>query len=267
MPDMQSFADRLHYDGTRGYTKTQGNIAYLDGSPLARPANMPRTQRLIALVIILVAILIGFVLVNKFVIARWQEAADTEQAIASNIAAEASIDTIPAVATLIPLDNAAIKATLTDAGYTVYDVSEKDDSNDLALYKLPTGMAVEEAAVLYSQGTGSLDAVQASRLLAGSWYLAADRVSGTSIVVRYTDFTTADPQIAVQNAIRKEGFDATTITDSGVDESNNTYSTGTLDANGTPCTWKVSALPLSEMYSISGLPENACYVGVRVTAQ
>ena len=45
----------------------------------------------------------------------------------------------------------------------------------------------------------------------------------------------------------------------------NICSMGTLDAEGTPCTWKISALPLSDMYSISGLPEDACYVGVRVT--
>jgi hypothetical protein len=86
------------------------------------------------------------------------------------------------------------------------------------------------------------------------------------MVVRYIDFSTGDPQIAVQNAIMKEGFDTGSITESGEDDSGNTFSTGSFTIDDASYTWKVSALPLEEIYSISGLPEkSACYVGVRVT--
>ena len=265
MPDFRTAIDRIHYENRRGYTKKRGNISYLDGTPLSRPFDMPRAQRIIALVIVAVAVVIGFALVNNLVIARFQAAADEEKAVIENLARGSSIETIPNVASLIGLDNDGIKAAFAESGYTIYDATKQDDSTDMVLYRIPPDMDLSEAAVLYGRGVGSLDAADASRLLNGSWYFAVDRVNGTSMVVRYADFTSGDPEVAVHDAIAKEGFSAESITDSGVDDSGNTYSMGTLDAGGTTCTWKVSALPLKEMYSIAGLPENACYVGVRVT--
>jgi hypothetical protein len=228
---------------------------------------MPMAQRIIAIIIVIIAIAIGGYLVNKFVISKWQEATAAEQAVISNLAREASIETIPIVSGLINLDNEDIIATFEKSGYTLYDASTPDEWGSMALYKLPSDMTESEASPLLLQGIGSLEAQDASRFLEGSWYYAADRVGGTSMVVRYVDFSTGDPQIAVQNAVNKEGFDMSSTTDSGVDESGNTFTSGTLDADGTACTWKVSALPLNEIYSISGLPKDACYVGVRVTAQ
>jgi len=69
-------------------------------------------------------------------------------------------------------------------------------------------------------------------------------------------------------AIAAEGFDPATIAEDGmgVDEVGNTFKQGTVDVDGTAYTWKVSALPLSEMYDISGLPETAVYVGVRLSS-
>jgi hypothetical protein len=86
------------------------------------------------------------------------------------------------------------------------------------------------------------------------------------MVVRYADFTTGDPQVAIRSALEKEGFDANNV-ESGVDDSGNSFSTGGVDVNGTQCTWRISAVPLSDYYAISGMPENACYVGVRITVQ
>ena len=267
MPDLYSLVDRLHYDGQREYTSKRGNVLYLDGTPLTRPAYMPRAQRMIALVIIAVAIVIGFIMVNTFVISRLQEAATAEQTISNNLAREASIETIPNMASLISLDNESIKAAFSEAGYTIYDATSFDDSNDMVLYKLPSDMTVGDAVALYQQGIGSLKAEQASKLLNGSWRFAVDRINGTSMVVRYADFSTGDPMIAVQSAMKKQGLSSDANVESGVDDSGNTYSQGTVDVNGTSCTWKFSALPLDEMYSISGLPTDACYVGVRFTAQ
>ena len=72
----------------------------------------------------------------------------------------------------------------------------------------------------------------------------------------------------VDAAIAAEGFDPATIAEDGmgVDEVGNTFKQGTVDVDGTAYTWKVSALPLSEMYDISGLPETAVYVGVRLSS-
>lgn len=266
MPDLRSVVDRIHYENRRAYTDVRGGVAYLDGAPLKRPLDMPRAQRVIALFILAVGVVIGAMLVNDLVVSRWRASADAERAVAENLARPGAVESLPDVAGLMRLDNDGVRAAFAEAGYAVYDASAMDDSHDMVLYKVPGDMSVEDAAVLFLQGVGSLDAGRASRLLNGSWYFAADRANGTSMVVRYADFTAGDPEVAVHDAISREGFDVAGISESGVDESGNTYSMGTVDVDGTACTWKVSALPLDEVYPVPGLPEDACYVGVRVTA-
>ena len=265
MAKSRSLGDILHYSNNRTYSDKQGEVAYLDGAPLRRPVSMPAGQRVIAAIIVIAAIALGAYFVNDTVIRSMREAQQAEQAIANNLARQASIDTIPHVDQLITLNDAGIKETFEEAGYTVYDASAQGDADELILYKLPSDMSIEEASAMYARGISGLTAVQATKLLNGSWQFVADRSGATSMVVRYADFSTDDPSIAVQNALQKAGYDPESITESGVDDSGNTYSMGTLDADGTTCTWKISALPLEDMFSISGMPEGGCYVGSRVT--
>ena len=41
---------------------------------------------------------------------------------------------------------------------------------------------------------------------------------------------------------------------------------GTIDVDGTVYSWRVSAIALSSVYDISGLPDTAVYVGIRLYA-
>lgn len=266
MPDLNEVIDHIHYDNYRGYTNREGNIAYLDATPLKRPFSMPWSQRIIALAIVAVAIIIGFVLVNTFVISRWQAVAATEQAISSNLARPASIESIPKMVNLITLDDDGVKTALAEAGNNMLDLTPRDDSHDLTLYRVPPDMTTDDVLAYYMQGLNSLEAKDASKLFVGGWLFAVDRTGAPSMVVRYADFTTGDPQVAIQNAILKQGFDTGAITETGEDESGNTFSSGTFAReDGTTGTWKVSALPFGDVYSISGLPEKSCYVGIRTT--
>ncbi len=267
MLDNDKLVDLLHYNGTREYTREDGNVAYLDGTRLGRPPVMPQAQRIILGVIVIVAIIIGIFILKDTVIANIQESLTREQTVAANIVREASLETVPDMATLINMDDASIQALFAEQGYTFYDATALTESGNMMLFKIPSDMTLDEAAAFYLRGLGSLNASDASKVLCGSWLLSVDRINTTSMVVRYVDFSTGNPQAAIQNALAKEGFDAASLTDSGIDDSKNTFSTGTLDAAGTPCMWRISALPLEEMYSISGLPEDACYVGIRVTKQ
>lgn len=266
MANKHSLGDFLHYTNRRTYSDTQGNIAYLDGAPLRRPLSMPAAQRVLAFIIVAVAIVAGAYFINKTVITTLRESAEAEQAIQNNLARQASIETLPDMADMINRKDKSIKGVFQKAGYTIYDASSTDDSEDMILYKLPADVTPEEAATYYGQGISNLNAVQATKLLVGSWQFVAERSGPTSMVVRYADFSTGDPQVAVQNALEKTGFDPESITDSGVDDSGNTYSLGSLQAGDTNCTWKISALPLDEMFSINNMPEEACYIGIRVTA-
>lgn len=267
MPDMHSIFDRLYYRNRREYTAKEGNVAYLDGSPLRRPIMMRGAQRVTAGVIVIIAIIIGIVFLNMTVFASMRDAAATEQAISDNLARQASIETIPQMVDLMTLSDEEITKQFEKSGLTIIDVTSTKEDDEMTLYKVPSDMNADEATALYALGLTTLTAPQATQLLNGSWSFTADRAGVTSMVVRYADFSTGDPAVAVTNAIAKEGFDPTTISESGVDDSGNTYSMGVVEKDDKAYTWKVSALLLSEMYAIAGVPEDSCYVGVRLTAQ
>lgn len=267
MADSHSIFDRLYYANRREYTSKSGNVAYLDGSPLRRPLTMSLPQRITAAVIVIVAIAIGAAFVNMTVLSSMREAAATEQAIADNLARPAAIESIPIMTEVIGLSDEKIESTFKKNGHSLIAATDGKDDDEMAFYRLPDDMNAGEATALYALGVSSLSVDQATRLLNGSWYFAADRAGATSMVVRYADFTTGDPQTAIQSAIEKQGLDPATISDSGVDESGNTYSMGVVEVDGKAYTWKISALLLSDMYGVSNLPEEACYVGIRLTAQ
>lgn len=260
----ESLVERLFYSNRKQYSEREGNIAYLDASGLRRPFTMPMAQRIIAAIIVVIAIIIGYTAIDRTLLDSYRQAEAFQTSIESNLAREASIETLPNMPGVMPLDNETTVASFTDAGIEVVDLTSLNDSYDMMVCKVPSGMTAEETSDMYAKGIGALDAVEATKLLNGSWMLTADRENGT-MVVRYVDFKTSDPQIAVQNAIAKEGFDAATITETGVDDSGNTYSLGTVETEGGTCIWKASALPFDDIYSISGMPEGACYVGVRLT--
>ena len=267
MPDLHSLAERLYYTNRRTYSTTEGNVAYLDGSPLRRPITMPGAQRVTMAIIVIAAIIIGVVFLNMTVLASMRETAATQQAITDNLARQASIETIPQMTEMVVLSDKEIRKSFEKSGYSIIDVTSTKEDDEMVLYKVPSDMDSDEATALYALGLNTLTAPQATKLLNGSWSFTADRAGLTSMVVRYADFSTGDPQTAVANAIDHEGFDPTTVSESGVDESGNTYNMGVVEVDGKAYTWKVSALPLSDMYSITGVPEDSCYVGVRMTAQ
>ena len=267
MPDLHSLADRLYYANRRAYTKRQGNIDYLDASPLRRSMSIPAKQRTFAIVIAIVAIAIGAMFINATVLTSMRETAAAEQAIEEGLSRQASIDTIPTMIDLAKMSDDQIRSAFADVGYTLYDASDTSSTDNMILYKLAADMPLDEAQALFAKGINALSAPEAIRLFNGSWYFTTERTGATSMVVRYADFTTADPATCVEAAIEKQGYDPTTISESGVDDSGNTYSMGVVEADDKAYTWKISALPFSDMYSIRNMPEQSCYVGIRITEQ
>lgn len=265
MFDSNKFVDKLFYNSKREYTRTDGNVDYLDGTGLSRPIDIPKPQRIFIVIIVVVAAIIGIFIIKDTVITSLQSTVLAEKTMTENLARPASIESIPYLPDLIDLDNANIINKLESNGGNYYSVTESSNSTDLRIYKIPDDMNIADAAVQYRRGIGALTAADATFLLNGSWTLTVDRSGTTSAVIHYADFATGDPATAIQSAIAKEGFASDSITESGVDESNNTFTTGTLKIGETDCIWKVSALPLDEVHSIYGMPENACYVGIRVT--
>lgn len=247
------------------YTEQEGGIRYLDSSALRRPFEMPRNQRIIALLIVIVAAIIGIMFLYNSIYLPYRENVDEATNVETNLAQPGAINAIPIVTQFTEMTDEEVVATFDSLGYKTYDVSSQSSTGGVTVYKVPDNMTVEEVAALYAKGVDSLTATQASRLLNGSWYFSIDRDSGLSLLVRYADFQSGSEVAAVQAAVAKEGFDAASVTGSGVDDAGNTYQEGTVTINDSTYTWRVSAIPLSEVYSISGLPDDAIFVGIRLT--
>ena len=260
----KSLSDILYYDSERDYDVRKGDVMYLDAKPLKRRRSMGTAGKIFVSIVAVVAVLIGYQFINNLVIAPMQEAASIQENTLKNLERQASVETIPLLADVINRSDDDIRALFDSCNYVCYDMTEANGGT-LTLYKLPSDVSLEEGEALLTRGVDSLNSEQASRLLQGSWYFAADRVGGTTMVTRYVDFSTGVPEVALQNALAKEGFDPASQTDAGEDDSGNTYITGNIDINGENCTWRISALPITEIYDVQGLPEKAVYVGVRIT--
>ena len=218
---------------------------------------------------VLVAALIGGYLLFNVLDAVRGGTARAQASVEENLSREVSYD-LPALTSYITLNDDEIKQAVADAGLTVIDKGGMSDDPEAALelIKLPSDVSELDAGLMYNKGVSKLSASEAALLLNGSWTLDADRSDGTSMRLRYADFSSGSLDAAIDAAIAAEGFDPATIAEDGmgVDEVGNTFKQGTVDVDGTAYTWKVSALPLSEMYDISGLPETAVYVGVRLSS-
>lgn len=254
--------------GNDGPMAGTGPVRYLDGTPLARPQTLSKAQMALAGVLVAAAAVIGVALASG-IIDNVIHAADREQAsVEQNLARGVSLD-LPVLTSYIQMDDGSIKQALTDAGYVVYETTTAEEYPDggFDLYKLPSDVSLEQAAALYAQGVASLSASDAALLLNGSWRMTVARQDYTDMRVRYADFSSGSVEAAVANAIAAEGLSGAAIAESGTDESGNTYQSGTVDVDGTTYAWRVSAIALSSVYDISGLPETAVYVGVRLTPQ
>lgn len=248
------------------YVDTDEAVRYLDGSRLSRPFSMPAPQRLIAAGFLVVALgigaYLGFKVIDEVVNAPARAAASVEE----NLNRDVALD-LPSLPALVSYSDEDIRATFSDAGYTIYDKTEEEIAAagvGFDLIKLPSDVSLEEAGLLYLQGIQNLSAADAAKVLNGSWEMTADRSSGTDFRVKYADFASGSIDAAVQNAIIAEGLDSSTYGDSGVDGSGNTFQAGTVDIDGYTYNWQVSACELSGVYSVDGLPDTAVYVGVRL---
>lgn len=248
------------------YRAGDGPARYMDGSALSRPLDLPRKKLPIVLAFTVAALVIGVLLAMNLLGSTLHAAQRAAASVEENLARDVSLD-LPSMTSFAGMDAAGVKSAAEGLGHATFVISSDDDlaSGTLDMVKLPSDVSVEEAALLYAQGISSLDAPDAALLLNGSWRLQFDSSDGFNLSVRYADFDSGNVDAAVEAAIQAEGFDSESATELEVDEVGNTYRSGTVDAGGTTYSWRVSAIALSEVYDISGLPDTAMYVGIRMT--
>lgn len=246
--------------------KVNGNIRYLDDGGLNRPLDMPPNVRKGMLAALTLACAIGCAILFGYFDAMVGAPQRDQEAMQENLARDVSLD-LPQLSALINMSDQDIMNALSSTGCALYEKTPVGTSENggFEVIKLPEGVSLEEAGLIYLAGLSNASASDASRLLNGSWTLSTDHSSGANIRVRYADFKSGTADVAIQAAKEAEGLSNAQATDAGVDDSGNTYQAGTVEIDGETCSWRVSVIALSEMYSVSGLPEDALFVGVRLS--
>lgn len=251
---------------TQAKTGSIDRVRYLNGEKLSRPLEMPKQYKRKSYLIVLIAALIGAVFLYFYfdttVNAPIREQKMMEERLEQDIALD-----LPNMISLLPMDDASITATLESSGATIFNKSAaQGNTSQLELIKLPEGVDLSQATAMYLKGINKLSGVEAATLLNGSWDLDVDRSKGMNMAIHYADFQSKTVDAAIQSALEQQGLDQTVLAESGVDNSGNTYASGNVDVDGTTYAWKISALPLNEVYSVNGLPDDAVYVGIRFTS-
>lgn len=250
------------------YIDQKGSVRYLDQGNLARPIDMPKAQVGIMAIFLAIGIAIGVFVYTSIDDAVFGSAERKQEAIDANLAREISYD-LPILSSLAPLGDDAIRQSFVDAGLSMYEYSDPADypNGGFMQAHFPSDMNYDEAQALFDQGINSIDEPDAAMLLKGLWTLSVDRAEYLDLRVRYADFASGSLEAAIDGAMSQQGFSPDTLlpeNGSGVDEAGNTYKTGTIEIDGKTYQWRVSAVALSSLYSVRGLPDNAVYVGIRL---
>ncbi len=248
-----------------------GNMTVMDPSVLLRPQRVPRNVAIAIAVVVVIAAGVG----GYF---AWQSIdavlhGEERKAAAVQEYLDRDVDLgLPKIETLIGLDDASIKQSFVDEGLTIFDVNEETPEDGLDLWKLPGDVSLADAAIAVADGS-KMDAASAAKILNGSWRLTCMRGDYTDLRVKYADFTAGDAQSAINAALAHEGWvvdgeiaEGVVLGEAGVDEVGNTYQEGTVTLDSGTYQWRVSTCALEYIYDISGLPESAMYVVVRITA-
>lgn len=241
-------------------------VIYPNAESLSRPLTIPDSSRIGVIALVLAACLIAAGLLYAYFDATANEPKRQQALLEEQLSKDVTLN-LPSLISFVDMDDAEIAAALQSTGCTLYDRKPVGSGDVYETIKLPDDVALADAAALYLTGIDNLTAPQAASLLNGSWDLTVDRKSSLNMSVHYADFASGDTESAISNAIAAEGLERGEINDSGDDDGfGNAYSTGTIMVSGDTYSWTVSAIPLSKVYSVSGMPDDAIYVGVRIKA-
>lgn len=239
-------------------------VIYPNGDSLSRPLTIPDSARTGIVVLVIAACVIAAGMLWAYFDATTNEPKRQQALLEEQLGKEVSLD-LPSLLTLVELDDASIDEQLKSAGYTLFERKPVGSGDVYEVVKLPDDMSLVDAGALYATGINKLTATQAVSLLNGSWDLSVDRKSNLNISLHYADFKSGSLETAISNAIAAENLERGGISDSGEDDGfGNAYSTGTVMISGDSYSWTVSAIPLLQVYSLAGIPDDAVYVGIRI---
>lgn len=246
-----------------GETPETGAINYPDGSVLLRPQTITGPLRIVAIIIVAAAVVLGGYFLNNIANTVIFASANEQKAIEKTLANDPDYN-FPLIIDCAGRDADGVRALLAERSDNLFDVPSTNDAA-LDVIKLINGISGEQATALYVAGGKGVSGKQAVDTLYGSWRFDIDKTNGTVWRLRYADFTSGSPEAAIRAAMSTQGFGEESVTDGGLDEAGNTYRTGTFVKDDVAYEWRASSINLSEIYNVTNLPSTAVYVGLRVT--
>lgn len=253
----------------RNIFKENPNVYYFNGESLSRPLHLPKEIKRKRWIFVAIAVVIACLMLFFYFDQIISAPAKTQQEIQDVLSQDIKTNP-PDLLKILGWSDKKIKSSLTKAaskgGYGIIDITdERVSSNEIDLVKIPAGLTVEEGAEMYARGLSNLSAIDLIKLLYGGWDLNVDRTQNINISLHYADFKSHTPKTAIAQAIASESLSRGTTSESGEDDGfGNEYSSGSIMINGSDYAWTVSSTYLTDVYSVSGIPENATYVGVRL---
>ncbi|MDO5117223.1 MAG: hypothetical protein Q4D34_01865 [Eggerthellaceae bacterium] len=243
--------------------RTNENVRYYDASALERAPLFPSSYKKFALIIVLIAAIVGvgaFLYYNYTVL---QAPARTQAAIEDALSQEVSAD-YPYLESYVGWSADEVVADLDANGISHFEIPSSDPSgNTYVLFHAPSTLSAEDAQSYYEKGINKLEAPKAAQLLYGGWELSISSDPASGIRVRYADFKSGSIDAAIASAISQQGLADSEMKESGTDTSGNTYQTGTIEIDEEEYTWRISALKLSDVYSVD-ISDDAIFVGIRI---
>lgn len=248
-----------------GEFKRSKRISYVDAAALTRPQKITGPSRVFAVTIVVAAIAVGgaaaYFAMDNLVLSGMRANAQVEQILEQN--AELSL---PRLKKVVGTSTQETRSYLESKGAVLVDVpASKQTDETMDVFAVGPNSTAEESAQLLSQGLGKLSNSDFVKLMYGTWRMDAENKAAYTVRVRYADFEADSTDAAINRAMSTQKLTSKDVSESGEDDSGNTYKTGTVRIGPNSYTWRVSALPLKDMYKIKGLPEDAFFVGLRYT--
>lgn len=246
----------------------EGPVTFPDSSKLDRRQRLSAKSYILVVTAMAGAIALGGVGMNfaykEIVLGPELELERTEQAISADVAYH-----IPLLVDYVNLTDAEMEAALVDEGFTLYMLTpyaeNPEDTEIWDCYRVVPGLSDSTVKSYLEQGLGNIKKSQSATFLNGSWRWTVYRYLTCAVRLQYADFNAKDPQTAIINALKTQGWNnPETFTESGVDDNGNTFQAGILTQDGKRYSWRVSTVTLKEMYDVE-YPGGGMFVGIRLT--
>ena len=254
--------------GSGVYAEQDGPVVRYTASSFNRSLEFPAKENRRLAFILAIAVAISIALIVAYNLAVMGDSAQTQVKVAAAIDRGVTLD-LPKLEDYAGKTNEAMMASFKDAGYTIYDNSNEEDRNvdGFDVFKLASDVDPEAAGNAYAEGIENLGAVDAAYYLSGSWRFLVSRVNNAEIRLRYADFEATDATSAIQSAIDAQGFKDVDVSGIALDTMGNSNVSGSFKIDKVTYEYTISACDLSQVYDIDGAPENAQFVGIRVTPE